>query len=206
MASGYYISVDSTTNPTMLQVAIKGSKTAQLRQGVNIIGRTSLHICPVKSVLEYIIIACRGLKPGPLFCYRDGSPLTREQLVSLLRATLAAAGVDYWNFSGHSFRIGAASTAAARGDSGLYDTNTWSMEKWIVQVIHSNANLELTDISGKLIAWRYYKVHIVSQFINVLICCIRWGSCPLTLSVLLRYSQHCIIPYPPKNKPPLFQQ
>ena len=88
------IAVDSTTNPTMLQVSIKGSKTDQLRQGVNIIvGRTRSHICPVKSVLAYI--ACRRFKPGPLFCHRDGSPLTREQLVNNLRTTLAAAGVDY---------------------------------------------------------------------------------------------------------------
>ena len=49
------ITVDSRENPFWLQVNIKGSKTDQLKQGmVVIVGRTSLHICPVKSVLAYI--------------------------------------------------------------------------------------------------------------------------------------------------------
>ena len=125
------VSVDSTSNPTMLQIAIKGSKTNQLRQGVNIVvGRTSSHICPVKSVVAYI--ASRRFDPGPLFCHRDGSPLTREQLVSNLRATLAAAGVDYRNFSGHSFRIGAASTAAAKGvaHSTIQTLGRWKSESF----------------------------------------------------------------------------
>ena len=51
--------VDSTTNPTWLQKTIKGSKMDQLRQGVNImVGWTSSHICPVRSVLAYV--AYRG--------------------------------------------------------------------------------------------------------------------------------------------------
>ena len=145
------IAVDSTTNPTMLQVSIKGSKTDQLRQGVNIIvGRTKSHICPVKSVLAYI--ACRGFKPGPLFCHRDGSPLTREQLVNNLRTMLAAAGVDYRNFSGQSFRIGAASTAAARGvaDSTIQTLGRWKSGsfKRYIQMQRS----ELASISDKLVA------------------------------------------------------
>ena len=53
------ITVDSVENPSWLQVKIKGSKTDQLKQGmVIVVGITSSHICPVKSVLAYI--ACRG--------------------------------------------------------------------------------------------------------------------------------------------------
>ena len=51
---------------------------------------------------------------GPLFMW-DGRSLSRESLVQRLRATLSKAGINPSHFSGHSFRIGAASTAAARG-------------------------------------------------------------------------------------------
>ena len=177
------ISVDSITNPAVLQVTIKGSKTDQLRQGVNIIvGRTRSQICPMKSVLAYI--ACRGFKPGPLFCHRDGSPLTREQLVSNLRvasypgpipsfsmfhadieklgigpgyevnlrATLATAGVQHQNFSGHSFRIGAATTAAARGvaDSTIQTLGRWKSDSFKHYIRMQKS--ELASISDKLIA------------------------------------------------------
>ena len=145
------LSVDSTTNPTLLQVAIKGSKTDQLRQGVNIIvGRTKSHICPVKSVLAYV--ACRGFKLGPLFCHRDGSPLTRQQLVNKLRETLSAAGVDYHKFSGHSFRIGTATTAAAKGvaDSTIQTLGRWKSESFKRYIRMPKS--ELASISDRLIA------------------------------------------------------
>ena len=106
--------MDSTTNPSILQVTIKGSKTDQVRQGITIVvGRSDSYICPVKSVLAYV--TSRGFKSGPLFCHTDGTPLTRQQLVNRLRETLTQAGVECCRFSGHSFRIGAAITAAAKG-------------------------------------------------------------------------------------------
>ena len=145
------IAVDSTTNPTWLQITIKGSKTDQLRQGVNIVvGRTSSHICPVKSVLAYV--ACRGFGQGPLFRHKDGSPLTREQLVSGMRETLLAAGVEYHRFSGHSFRIGAATTAAARGvaDSTIQTLGRWKSESFRCYIRMPKS--ELASYSGKLVS------------------------------------------------------
>lgn len=77
------------------------------------VGKTNSHICPVKAVSSYLAI--RGFSPGPFFRNRDGLALTRQQLVAQLRATLAEEGVDCTRYSGHSFRIGAASIAAAEG-------------------------------------------------------------------------------------------
>ena len=59
-------------------------------------------------------LAIRGQMNSPLFSV-DGQCLTREALVKWLHATLLQAGVHPTHFSGHSFRIGAASTAAAKG-------------------------------------------------------------------------------------------
>lgn len=55
--------------------------------------------------------------PGPLFCHRDGSPLTKYQFGAVMSKALKGAGISGWKFGTHSFRTGAASTAAALGYS-----------------------------------------------------------------------------------------
>ena len=57
----------------------------------------------------------RGTGAGALFTFGDGRVLTRARFVELVRAALGRAGVDQAKYSGHSFRIGAATTAAAKG-------------------------------------------------------------------------------------------
>ena len=56
----------------------------------------------------------RGSEAGPFFLFADGSFLTRDRFVQEVRAALTCAGVDSSLYSGHSFRIGAATTAAKR--------------------------------------------------------------------------------------------
>ena len=53
-------------------------------------------------------------------------------LVRWLRSTLAKAGVDPTHFSGHSFRIGAASTAAAKGvaESTVQTLGRWASDSY----------------------------------------------------------------------------
>ena len=60
-------------------------------------------------------MAARPAVRGPLFVYADGSPLTRERLVAAVKRALERAGVSGAGYSGHSFRIGAATTAAQFG-------------------------------------------------------------------------------------------
>ena len=52
---------------------------------------------------------------GPLFQLQDGTRLTKQKFVARVRRTLTAAGVDASQYSGHSFRTGAATVAAANG-------------------------------------------------------------------------------------------
>ena len=70
----------------------------------------------------------RDPKDGPLFIFKDDRPLTRQCLVTALREVLQVAGVDQSKYSGHSFRIGAATTAAARGmeDSIIKTLGRWN--------------------------------------------------------------------------------
>ena len=94
-----------------LQLHIKASKTDPFRSGVYI----SLHanespLCPIKALRPFL--RCHPFKSGPLFVWHDGRHLTRCGLASVLKR-ICPPGTR--NVSSHSFRIGAASTAAAAG-------------------------------------------------------------------------------------------
>ena len=120
------ISIDSRDSPTVVIVRIKASKTDPYRTGVDIhLGKTGKDLCPVAAVLSYINL--RGLSPGPLFILSNGHPLSRETLVQELREALSAAGFDPSLYSGHSFRIGAATTAAA---AGIGDALIKALGRW----------------------------------------------------------------------------
>lgn len=107
------IAVDVPLNPSCLQVCIKASKTDPFRKGCKIlIGRGSPPLCAVQAVVSYLTL--RGSHPGPLFLHENGLPLNRSLLTDRLRAILLSAGVP-GNFSSHSFRIGAATSAAKAG-------------------------------------------------------------------------------------------
>ena len=66
-------------------------------------------VYPVAAVLAYVAVWPAVL--SALFVFRDGSYLTRDRLVIAVRQALRAARVGRQGYSGHSFRIGAATTA-----------------------------------------------------------------------------------------------
>ena len=69
-------------------------------------------VCPITALGSYLFL--RGSAPRPLFTFSDGRPLTQQQLSSSLQSILHGAGYS-GSYSGHSFRIGAATTEAAWG-------------------------------------------------------------------------------------------
>ena len=120
------IAVDHARSPSFLCITIKQSKTDPFRKGVELyVGRANSDLCPVAAVLSYL--TCRGTGPGPLFVLGGGQGLTRSHFVSLVRSALDLVGVDQSAYCGHSFRIGAATTAAARGieDSVIKTLGRW---------------------------------------------------------------------------------
>ena len=129
------VTVDAAAAPSVVSLRIKASKTDPFRVGVKIhMGRTGKDLCPVTALLSYI--EARGLQPGPLFVRRDGRPVTRQWLVERIREAVATAGLDPTPYSGHSFRIGAATTAAAAGieDSVIKTLGRWSSQAYVVYV------------------------------------------------------------------------
>ncbi len=120
------VRVDSVAHPSRVEVRIKASKMDHFRQGVSVfLGKVASDICPVGALLAYIVR--RGATPGPFFRLEDGRPLTRQRLVAAVKDALEKAGVPPGKYNGHSFRIGAATTAAARGveDSMIKTLGRW---------------------------------------------------------------------------------
>ena len=106
------------SNPSGLEVSLKSSKTDPFRLGVTIVvGRTNspVGLCAVVANVSYMV--ARGDSSGPYFQFGDGRSLTRARFVQAVRAALLAVGVSPAGYSGHSFRIGGATTAAAQGVS-----------------------------------------------------------------------------------------
>ena len=96
------------------QFVVKRSKTDPFARGMTLyIGPATPQYCPVVAMVEY---SSRSKPPllQPLF--RFMSALTRRRFTAKLRALLQLSGVsNVAEYSGHSFRIGAATTAVANG-------------------------------------------------------------------------------------------
>ena len=108
------IRIDSHTHPSAIRMLIKKSKTDHYGSGAYIfLARTNTDLCPVTAILNYLAI--RPATLGPMFVFEDGAYLSRQKLVQSLNRSLAATGIDPQFYKGHSFRIGAATTAAALG-------------------------------------------------------------------------------------------
>ena len=118
--------VDSTADPQFLDVTIKASKMDPFCKGVQVfLGRTNTDLCPVAAVLSYMIR--RGTDDGPSFRYDKDRALTRERFVKDVWLALQAAGIDLEKYLGHSFHIGAASTAAQQE---LQDSLIKTLGRW----------------------------------------------------------------------------
>ena len=94
----------------------KSVQNRPIRVGVDIfVGKTGNQLCPVTAVLSYMV--ARGPGEGPFFRFDDGKPLTRPRFVTRIKEALTTVGLDCSAYSSHSFRSGAATTAAAQGVS-----------------------------------------------------------------------------------------
>ena len=96
---------------------IKHSKTNQFHKGevVKLIA-TGDSLCPVSAMYKYLR-TCKAHKKAPLFHFKNGLPLSMKDLRHILRRLLHKLDYPSKQFNTHSFRIGAATSAAASGMS-----------------------------------------------------------------------------------------
>ncbi len=134
--SAYYDRLSKETNSCA--AAPKTVKDIPLPPRCRCLFRTGrqLHL-PVSSLLAYK--AFRGIRSWPLFIFSDGGPLTRVRLVQEVQRELSSAGLDCSVFTGHSFRIAAASTAKARDvdDSTIKELGWWKSK--VLRGVHKDA-------------------------------------------------------------------
>ena len=120
------VAVDDIRNPQAIKMTIKASKTDPFREGVDIqFQRTNNDLCPVAALLTWLVN--RGSAPGPLFQFSSGAPLTRATFVVELKKAITESGHSPEGFSGHSFRAGAATTAA---NNGISDAHIKLLGRW----------------------------------------------------------------------------
>ena len=120
------VAVDNAESPNMISLNIKHSKTDQGAVGVRVImGRTDDDLCPVSALLTYL--ERRGSTPGALFQWDNRIPLSKTKFVDATRQALSAANLPAKDYVGHSFRIGAATTAAT---AGLEDSTIQTLGRW----------------------------------------------------------------------------
>jgi integrase len=83
-------------------------------------------LCLVQAVRSYVAVS--GESPGAFFRSLNGCPLSKARFVDLVRSALARAGVPIAGYSGHSFRIGAATAASQAGipDLAIQALGRWS--------------------------------------------------------------------------------
>lgn len=126
------VAIDSHSAPRMVQIHLRTSKCDQFGAGSDIVlGATGSSVCPVKAILTYTGI--RGSEPGAFFRDTVNRVVTKPWFVTQIRQILKSIGLPQHNFAGHSFRIGAATTAAL---VGMEDSMIQTLGRW-----HSSAFL-----------------------------------------------------------------
>ena len=146
------IKVDSHNTPSIIAVHIKSSKTDPFGKGTTIyLGKGRSSLCPVAAILRYLAI--RPSDNGPLFIDHSGKPLTKPAFVAHIKQALEAVGIKSNAYKGHSFRIGAATMAAA---CGLEDSTIKTLEDGPVQHFSCTFEPLLQIWHNLLFAYQWY--------------------------------------------------
>ena len=89
------------------------------------ISHTNDGYCPVQALSRFL----KDRRPfkGPLFAFANASPVSRNYFCQYLGKALQWAGLDPTKYKAHSFRIGAATTAA---DMGISEPQIQAMGRW----------------------------------------------------------------------------
>ncbi|XP_034086278.1 uncharacterized protein LOC117555511 [Gymnodraco acuticeps] len=90
--------------------------------------RNDSPFCPYKSMIKFLHLRSSTNPLSPLFLLPGNIPLTKHRFNYYLKQILSKSGLSPQLFSGHSFRIGAATSAAIQGvsSSSLQQLGRWS--------------------------------------------------------------------------------
>lgn len=84
-------------------------------------------LCSYRAMVHYLNLRKHTSSLEPLFSFIDGTPISRQYFTHQLQTTLAFCNLSLQSYHTHSFRIGAASTAASQGFTEIQIQN---MGRW----------------------------------------------------------------------------
>jgi len=114
------------------KLVLHESKCDPFRKGVVITIYENNVLCPVAKMNQFVKLRrlCSATAFSPLFVVDalSNNPLTRGDFITYLRQLLTRLGYDNSRYCGHSFRIGAATSAASAGveDHLIQTLGRWS--------------------------------------------------------------------------------
>ena len=119
---------------TALKLTLRNHKHSDSSSTLDIFIYRERPVCQVFLPSDYINIL--GQFPEPLFCWPDASPISRSFFVSALKADLQFCDLDISHHKTHSFRIGAASWAVAKGmsDTQIRDFGRWKSNAFFCDI------------------------------------------------------------------------
>ena len=107
-----------------LTLHLKSLKTDPYRQGWSLLIAPSLHsVCAMQALTKYLPL-CSISGTSPLYVFQSGAYLTRAKVTLTLRTLLQRLSIPTELYASHSFRIGAATTAAEAG-----------LSPWLIQTL-----------------------------------------------------------------------
>ncbi|XP_071100692.1 uncharacterized protein [Haliotis cracherodii] len=121
---------------TSFDLTLKSSKTDPFRRGITLsIHAVPTSYCPVRCLQEFIHHrrAMGAAQHDPLFVNEQNIPLTRSFFIQKLKHTLSMTGYDQEKYNGHSFRIGAATSASTANipDHLIKTLGRWSSDCYV---------------------------------------------------------------------------
>lgn len=140
-----------------VHLTLKVSKCDPFRKGISIVlYSTCKSVCPYVTLKRYLSLrtstAIRGHTVNnidPFFVTDSASPLTRTVFISYLRTVISRLGLDDGVYSGHSFRIGAATSAAKSHieDHLIKTLGRWSSDCYQRYIHTSQSTIKLAQRS-----------------------------------------------------------
>ena len=114
-----------------IKVTFRNYKHSEPAVPVDIFLYRQKPVCPVSTALAYL--GLKGTSPGPLFCWPDASPISRTFFTKTLSDALRYCNHNVESYKSHSFRIGAASWAAAKdmSDAQIRAFGRWKFNAFL---------------------------------------------------------------------------
>jgi hypothetical protein len=134
---------DISFQDTHVILKLKQSKTDPFRKGVDIkLFCMGSGICPTCLLARYLklrknLFPMASAQVDSCFLTEEGRPLTRAQFLTYLKQVLKSAGHDDSKYTGHSFRIGAATSAATAHieDHMIKTLGRWASDSYCRYII-----------------------------------------------------------------------